>query len=105
MLKSWAKNKGTAKDGLRPVVDFDSKKSLKSNGSNLTRSMGYIPDDSKTTTTTTTSAARKMEKKLEVREMYVSSTRLVSLKEGQMNRKAQDLRFQCTIYFVIVSLL
>ena len=53
LLKSWAKNKGRAVDGLQPVVDFDSKKSLKSNGSNLTCSMGRMPDDSKTTTTTT----------------------------------------------------
>ena len=36
-------------DWLRPVVDFDSIKSLKSNGSNLTCSMGLMPDDFKTT--------------------------------------------------------
>ena len=38
-------------DGLRPVVDFDSIKWLKSNGSNLTCSMGLMPDDLKTTAT------------------------------------------------------
>ena len=47
LLKSWAKNRGRAVDGLQPVVDFHSIKSLKSNGPNLTCSMGLMPNDSK----------------------------------------------------------